>query len=231
MKTRRLAFHCAAALALLMPFRAHAQWSSDKTYLHPKLKDKEVVLRKFVVLPPEIEVNKSGVKGQEGMGEEAEKAVGNFSIEVAAALKEKGGDVETPFTDEILDSNDELKTALGDVRRRFDDAAPKIFEKEKDVKKGRFALGDEVAVLNIKGDADAFVIVHAAGVQETATKAFMKGGLLGMALTKGKVLYKTRVALVDARNGDILLLGEYLSWGTPGSKLFENSFKQLTIKQ
>jgi hypothetical protein len=231
MKRNLIAFRVAAGLVLLAPIPMYAQASYEKTYLHPKIKDKELTLRKLVVLPPAIEVNKSGVKGLEGMAKEAEQATDNFSIEVAAALKEKGADVQTPFTADLLNRNDELKTALGDVQRQFDDAAPQIFDKKKDVRKGRFSLGDGVAILNTRGDADAFVIVRAAGEQQTATKAFMKGGLLGMALTSGKVLYKSRIALVDARNGEILFLGEYFSWGTPSSKLFEKSFKQLPLKE
>jgi hypothetical protein len=85
-------------------------------------------------------------------------------------------------------------------------------------------------VLNTKGDADALVIVRALGAQETNAKAFMKRGLLPMMLTRGKVQYHSRLALVDAKSGDILFLGDYQSWGTPGSKLFEQSFKKLPVK-
>jgi hypothetical protein len=215
-------------LAFIVPALAAAQ-SMERTYFHPKLRDKEISVNRLVILPPAIQVSKQGVKGQEGMGEESEKATANFAVEVAAALTEKGASVETPFTVEALKANDELRSALADVQRQFDEVSAKLFAKKKDVKKGRFTVGDGVAVLNTKGDADALVVVRAVGVQDTAGKAFMKGGLLGMAMTHGKVQYRSRVALVDAKNGDILFLGDYMSWGSPGTKLLEKSFKKLPM--
>jgi len=229
MNKHRVGQHLAAGMILLTPALSLAQ-DLERSYLHPKLLNNEVTLRKLVILPPAVQVNKHGVKGQEGMGEAAEKASGLISIEVEAALREKGVSMETPFTDAVLGANDELKTALADVQRQFDDVAPKLFSKKRDVKKGRFTVGDGVAVLNTKGDADALVIVRALGAQETNAKAFMKRGLLPMMLTRGKVQYHSRLALVDAKSGDILFLGDYQSWGTPGSKLFEQSFKKLPVK-
>src|ERR1700733_8253205 len=204
--------------SLIVSPRAAAQ-EYEHTYFHPKLKDNELKTTKLVILPPAILVSKQGVKGQEGMGEEAEKATAHFAVEVAAALTERGASVETPFTEETLKGNDELRAALADVQRQFDEIAPKVFGKEKDVKKGRFSVGDGVAVLNMRGDADALVVVRAVGNQTTAGKAFMTGGLLGVAMTHGKVFYRSRVALVDAKTGDILFLGDYFSKGSPGTKL------------
>jgi hypothetical protein len=187
-------------------------------------------LSKLILLPPGVEVTKEGVKGNEGMGEESEKAAKQFSIEVSAALTAKGASVATPFTEEALNGSDELRTAVADVQRQFDEVAAKVFTKRKDVAKGRFSVGDGVALLNTKGDADAIVVVRAAGTKETGTKKFMKRGLIGLAATHGKVLYRSRVAIIDAKSGDILFLGDYSSWDSPGTKLFEKSFKKLPVK-
>jgi hypothetical protein len=214
---------------LVSPTEAAAQ-DRERTYFHPKLQAKETLVNRLVILPPAVDVSKQGVKGQEGMGQESEKATANFSTEVVAALRERGASVENPFTEEALKGDDELRSALADVQRRFDDVASKMFNKKKDVKKGRFSLGDGVAVLNSKGDEDALVIVRAVGTQETTGKAIMKRGLVGMALTHGKIAYHSRVALVDARNGDVLFLGDYDSWGSPGTKLLQKSFKKLPVK-
>ena len=106
-------------------------------------------------------------------------------------------------------------------------------EKGRDRPRSRLAVDnrDGVAVLNTKGSADAFVIVRAVGVQDTNGKAFMKGGLLGMMTSRGKTQYRSKVALVDAKSGDILFLGDYFSWGSPGTKLLESSFKQLPLAE
>jgi len=216
-------------VALIFPAIASAQ-GSERSYFHPKLRDKDLILSKLVLLPPGVEVTKEGVKGNEGMGKESEDAARNFSIEVTAALSAKGASVTTPFTEEALNGNDELRSAVADVQRQFDEVATKVFTKKKDVAKGRFTVGDGVAVLNTKGDADAFVVVRAAGTKETGTKKFMKRGLIGLAATHGKVLYRSRVAIIDAKSGDILFLGDYSSWDSPGTKLFEKSFKKLPVK-
>jgi hypothetical protein len=217
-------------LALVVPAGAFAQRDTEHTYFHPKLQGKEIYVNRFVILPPTVQISKQGVKGQESMGEESEKATATFAIEVAAALTDRGGSVQTPFTEEALKASDKLRSALADVQRQFDEVATKVVAKKKDVKKGRFSVGDGVAILNTNGDADALVVVRAVGSQDTATKAFMRGGLIGMAMTHGKVQYRSRVALVDAKNGDILFLGDYTSWGSPGTKLLEKSFKKLPVK-
>jgi len=118
---------------------------------------------------------------------------------------------------------------VADVQKRFDDIAPKLYKKPKDVRKGRFSLGDQVAVLNSKGAEDALVIVRSEGLKETKGKSFMTGGLVGMALSKNAT-FRTHVAVVDAKNGDILFLGEYISSGLPKDKLFEKSFKSLRVE-
>ena len=51
-----------------------------------------------------------------------------------------------------------------------------------------------------------------------------------MVATRGKTLYRSRVALVDAKSGDILFLGDYTSWNSPGPELIEKSFKKLPVK-
>ena len=208
----------ALVLAFTVPVLAVAQ-GSEHTYFHPKLRDKEMSVNRLVLLPPAVHVSKNGVKGQEGMGAESEKATAYFALEVAAALTARGASVGTPFTEDALQGNDELRSALADVQRQFDEIAPKIFAKKKDIKQGRFTVGDGVAVLNSKGDLDALVLVRAVGSQETTGKAIMTKGIIGMVATRGKTLYRSRVALVDAKNGDILFLGDYTSWNSPGPEL------------
>jgi hypothetical protein len=199
-------------------------------FIHPRLKDKEVTIANVVMLPPVVEMTKNSVKGKEGMGKEAEEAITQFQDGVAAALKERHMAVETPFTDDAMKGNDELRNAVADVQKRFDDIATQLFKKHKDVRKGRFTLGDSVAILNTKGNADALVIIRAAGQKKTKSKTFMSGGgLIGVARS-GTPNFLSRVALVDAKNGDILFLGDYESHGMPKQKTYEKSFQSFIGK-
>lgn len=68
------------------------------------------------------------------------------------------------------------------------------------------------------------------GTKETGGKKFIKRGLVGLALTHGKISYHSRLAIIDAKNGDILFLGDYTSWDPPGTNLLEKSFKKLPVK-
>ena len=214
----------ALAVLAVLPFTT-AQ-ASD--FVNPKLKEKEVTIRSVIMLPPIVDVTKHGVKGAQGMGKEADQDTTEMSSGVERALADRGISVQAPFTQEALESNEELRTAMADVQKRFDEIADQLYKKHKDVRKGRFTLGDSVAILNTKGTADALVIVRATGNQETKSKAFMTGGLMGMAMA-GEPTFQARVALVDAKNGDILFLGDYVSKGLPKDKTYEKSFHNIPV--
>ncbi len=217
----RMIRSCAAMTIVLLFASAEA---SD--FIHPKLKAREVSIRSVVVLPAHVDMAKHGVKGTQPMGQEADEAASEVTFEVAAALTNRGLQVEKPFTDEALKANDELRTAMADVQQRFDEIERQLFKKEKDIRKGRFTLGDSVAILNTKGTTDAFVIVRSTGNKQTKSKAFMTGGLVGMGMS-GEATFRSRVAVVDAKNGDILFLGDYISRGLPKDKTYEKSFKNI----
>jgi hypothetical protein len=196
-------------------------------FLNPKLKAKEVSIRKVVVLPCIVEVTKQGVKGQEGMAQQGEDATNALATAVAGDLAKSGLAVETPFTDEALKNNNDLKYAVSDVQRKYDEIAPQMYRKPKDIRKGRFSLTDMVAVLNSKGDADALVFVHSDGVKLTKGKGALSGGLVGLAMS-GSTSYTTRVVLADAKNGDILFMDNFMTSGLPKDKVFVKSFQKLT---
>ena len=55
----------------------------------------------------------------------------------------------------------------------------------------------------------------------------MTGGLVGMAMS-GNPKYRSHVALVDAKTGDVLFLGDYFSSGLPNDKLLDKSFRSIS---
>ena len=196
-------------------------------YLHPKLKAKEIKIQKVLVLPPIVTMTKQGVKGSEGMSKEEDEASSGLASRVSADLTSSGLSVEAPFTEEALKGNDELKYALADVQKKYDELAPKLYRKPKDVRKARFSLGDMVAVLNSKGNADALVIVRSEGVKLTKGKGMLTGGLIGLAAAKSAT-FTTDIVLVDAKNGDVLFLDGFVTSGIPKDKTFDKSFRKIT---
>jgi hypothetical protein len=210
-------------LALLILLAASAQ-ASD--FVHPKLKANEANIQSVVILPPTVQESQTGVRGTAGMGKAADDAAAYMASAVSTALTNRGLKVSNPFTEDTLKGSDELRYALADIQKRFDDVSTQLFKKHKDVRKGRFTLGDMVAVLDAKGTTDALVIIRAIGHRKTKTKAFMTGGLLEMAMSN-KATFQSRVALVDAKSGDILFLGDYVSRGLPTYETYEKSFKHI----
>jgi hypothetical protein len=140
-------------------------------------------------LPPIVELAKQAAKGSEGMGKEAEQAAAEFAAGVSAALVNRGLKVESPFTEEALKDNDELKYAVADAQKRFDEISEQLCKQHKGIRKSRFTLGDSVAPLNTNGTWQALVILRSTGVQLIKQKAFMSGGLLGMALGSKEPMY------------------------------------------
>jgi hypothetical protein len=172
-------------------------------------------------------MTKQGVKGAEGMAKEEDEATGAFASVVSVSLTKSGLSVEAPFTGEALSNNSDLKYAVADVQRKFDEIAPQLYKKPKDVRKGRFTLGDMVAVLNSKGTADALVIIRSDGHKETKGRGVLTGGLAGLA-SSGTPQFVSHVVLADAKNGDVLFLGNYISSGIPKNKVFEKSFRSIS---
>ncbi len=74
------------------------------------------------------------------------------------------------------------------------------------------------------------VIIRAEGLKQTKGKSFMTGGLIGMALSKNAT-FRSHVALVDAKTGDVLFLGDYVSSGLPKDKVFEKSFRSIAARR
>jgi hypothetical protein len=201
--------------ALVLLILLCAQLAAAAEYLHPRLKSKQVSIRAVAILPVRIEVEKSGVKGSETMMAESEKIVDGVASLVSRLLKSHGlavlEDALGPVEGSGEVATEERRSTLAALQSRFDAVAPQLQSKPKDVQKGRFTLGDEVAGL-ISSAADAFVIVRGRGVVSTKGKAFLTGGLAGMMLAPKGTL-QCDIAIVDARTGDILFFSRSVGRG------------------
>lgn len=199
MKTRTYSILSLIALTLLVSGQAVAQ------QLHPKLEKKEKAVKNVLVLPAKVELTKSGMKGNEGMLKEADQVAEALPKLVVAALQKKGYAVlDDPFTTQVPDENNDLKFALADVQNRYDEMGQQLYQKPKDVRKGRFTMGDEVSRINPDGKADTLVFIRASGNKNTGgRKAF--GLLFG---GPGMVFDGLFVSLsfVDAHSGEVLAI-------------------------
>lgn len=195
---------------------------------HPDLKSGKLTIKNVIILPPSVKITKNGVKSNEEMIEESHQIEDALPPLIGAVLQERQCMVDDkPLAPSALAGDPDLKYAVADLQKRFDEIFPQLLKKPKDVRKGRFTLGDEVAKLNPGGSVDALVFVRGFGSVTTGGK-FLLSAVAGYAQYSGTTYY---ITLVDARNGSVLYHGVASQGGNPAKnpngskKSIEKSFK------
>ena len=184
-------------------------------FAHPDLKSGKIVVRKVLILPPRVSVTKSGMKGNETLIAESKMVEAALPAIFAEAAQEKGCTVlDNAFAPEALEKNQDLKFALADIQDRFDALHKHISEKPKDVRNGRFTMGDEVVNFNPGAAADALVFVRGSGVVNTGGKKVL-GAIAGVNETDYILV---DIAIVDSQSGAVL----YYGYSVTGGSYIEN---------
>jgi hypothetical protein len=224
---RRLA--CAGFILLMIACSvplARAQFA------HPDLKSGKIVVRKVLILPPRATVTKSGMKGNETLIAESQMVEAALPGIIAEAIQAKGCTVlDNVFAPEALEKNPDLKFAVADIQDRYDALHKHVSEKPKDVRSGRYTMGDEVANFNPGAAADALVFVRAAGVVNTGGKKVL-GAIAGVNEADYVVV---NIAIVDSQSGAVLYYGwsatggSYLEHPERMKKPIESSFKEWKV--
>ena len=227
-RLRKLQLGCLAASVLMIASlspAAHAQ------FLHPKITSKQVTVRKVVILPAKVEVVRDSMKGPEGMAAESEELSGRVEKMVTEVLANQkhintltvpasGGDTQGKYT-------------VADIQAKFDDLLPKVLKKRKDVKQGRFSMGDEVLNLNLDKTADAIVFIRGRGQKLTSGKKTFQLLVGGM-----PAYLMIQIGVIDAHTGDVLVYTDPILAGDPTTAVnrlrsaLEKGFKKLpTVSQ
>ncbi len=193
-------------------FHGHA----DAQYLHPKIVEKKVQIRKAVILPAKVEITKESAKGSEMMVAESEQISVQVSDALAKSLEQKQINVvKGSFDAAATATTDGRKYTLADIQGRYDSLLPKLIKKSGDVKKGRFSLGDEVMLLNIEEGVDVVVFIRGTGRVFTKGKtAFSLLNIFSFDFPFAQIT----IGIVDARSGEVLAFTKPLS----ASKILSN---------
>ena len=200
--------------------------SVEAQYLHPKIKEKQVTVRSAVILPAKVELSKESSKGREMMVAESEDASVKIVDAVTQALQEKKISlVPSPYDQKAEPLLEERKYTLANIQGRYDALLPKLVDKSKDIKKGRFTLGDEVMVLNVDKSADALIFIRGQGRVFTKGKAAFS--LLNPFNFDFPFLFIS-VGIVDVHTGDVLVFTKPVS----ATKVLKDpkSLKKLVLK-
>jgi len=172
---------------------------------------------------------RQSMKGPEGMAAESDLLSTRVSQLVSEALAPKHITVLAAASAGAGEGDAQQKYTVADIQTRYDALLPKIEKKRKDVKKGRFSLGDEVLNLHLDKSADAIVFIRGQGQKLT------KGKTAFTLLVGGLPAYlQLMIGIVDAHTGEVLVFTNPLTRGDATSandkgllKAIENSLKKL----
>jgi hypothetical protein len=218
-------------LVLFIIFAALTPGTLRAQYLHPKVSGKEISIRNVVVLPARVEIVKQGMRGPEGMAAESDLLSLRITQLIIEALAAKHVTASTNVSTNS-EADTQRKYLLADIQSHYDALLPKIAKKPKDVKKGRFSLGDEILNLNLDKSTDAIVFVRGHGQKLTkGKKAF---SLLTFSLDFPYLLMT--IGIVDAHTGEVLVYANPVAIADatsenekPLRKALEKSLKKLPV--
>lgn len=188
-------------VAFLLAVSAQAQFE------HPDLKSGKRHVSSMLLLPLQVEITRVSMKGPEPMIEQSREVEKSLAPVVSEVMHNLGCTVDdTTITVKTLADDTELRYVVDDLQKQFDATTNEMVRKSKDVRKGRFSLGDNVAKLPQGEKVDALVFVRASG-------QVLTGGKKAFGYLIGGGVYDTvqiLIGVVDAKNGDVLYFSKPL---------------------
>ncbi len=178
--------------------------------LNQKLAAGEKVIRSVCVMPVEAEWAKVGMKGSEGMTKEAEAWTTTMQGVVVKAISGQGIEV-VPIASKpgASQADQQLMETVQQLQQRYDGVAVQMHKKPKDIKKGRYSLGDEVTLLPCAAQTDALFFIHSHGQILTGGKKAFGILVAGPSKSAGDL----RLTMVDAKSGEALAYTRIMSSG------------------
>jgi hypothetical protein len=191
----RLRVSLVTALLLLVTAHSWAQFE------HPDLKSHKKQVQSLLYMPAQVKLTRVGMKGAEPMMEESGKTEVALSAVVVKVLQDMGYKVDfDSLSPTVLQKDPDLRYTVDDLQKKFDDELARMNKKSKDVRKGRFTLGDEVTKLPAGEGMDALLFVRAEGRVLTGGKKTF-GVLIGGGYNDMAFMH---FGVVDAKTGDVL---------------------------
>ena len=184
--------------------------TAARAYTNPKLHSGEAVVQRVCLMPAEASLKKVGMKGTEGMSKESDTWSTQLQSVVETELQDIGVAINSKgMSNNELQDNDELRQTVLQVQEKYKSVAAQMERHAKDVKKSRYTLGDEVALLPCAADADSLAFVEGEGsVLTGGKKAF--GVLVG---GQSSDMGTLRITFVDSKSGDVLAYAFFVNNG------------------
>jgi hypothetical protein len=190
----------AKALVVVSLFLSCATFALAQ-FEHPDLKSGKKQVRSMVLMPVQVEITKVGMKGAEPMMEESRQTEQALTPVIGTVLHNLGYKLDMESLSRgTLEKDPDLRYTVDDLQKKFDEELKQMNRKSKDVRKGRFTLGDEVAKLPAGEKVDALLFVRAEGEVLTGGKKAFGWLVTGAAFDTAMMHF----GVVDARTGDVL---------------------------
>jgi hypothetical protein len=158
------------------------------------------------------------------MSKEADEWTVKMEEVVLALIREAGAETFPAIPD--AQASESAKESLLRVTQKYDTVSAQLHKKPGGVRKGRYTLGDEVALLPCSAKADALLFLHSSGrILTGGKKAF--GALVGGQAFSIARLY---MAFVDARSGEVLAFTKITRGGDKFRKDPESVYRTVLLK-
>lgn len=155
-------------------------------------------------MPVEARMMRVGVKGGVHLVEESEVWAAKFESSIRRAIAEAGGEWKTGISTESLKGDEHTRQLVLRIRQKYESISVQMRKKRKDVRKGRYTLGDEIALLPCARDADSIAFVDVEGMVQTGGRkavSILAGGVFGIAASMSRS--RVWISFVDAKSGNI----------------------------
>jgi hypothetical protein len=168
---------------------------------HPDLKSGKKPVRSLLLMPVQVELTRVSMKGSEPMMQESSDTERALAPVIVTVLQKMGYKLDgESLATSVLEQDSDLRYAVDDLQKKFDQELKQMSRKSKDVRKGRFTLGDEVLKLPAGDKVDALLFVRARGQVLTGGKKTF-GYLVAGSRYDSAIM---DFGVVDSRNGDVL---------------------------
>ena len=166
-------------------------FKSSRIYIHRKIKSREKTIQSVTVLPPTVAREELGWFGKVETEElESEEYVSDPTHIVAEAFRRRGWKVdENALSVQALQKDESLRNLVDYLCSRHVTLVSQIWKRPKDISKGRYSLGEDVAKLAPFAPADAL--------------AFVRSYFFGRYDNRALCL---SISLIDPQSGEVLSL-------------------------
>jgi hypothetical protein len=217
LKLRLLAILCAAGFLTVNARATTPSWS----YENPKVSSGEFQIRNVCMMPVEGKLSRVTMKGGQGMSNESDNWTAALESMVEAHLKTASVQI-VQATDPMASgaSDEEIRQVIVQLNQKYEDVANQLNRHPKDIKKSRFTLGDDAALLPCAAKSDVLVFVQGEGQVTSGGKKAM-GMLVG---GRGNVSEATLVlTMADAKTGEILAFARLMNAESFGEKFVDQT--------